>query len=311
MVTVSVDVGNYWGEPQASPTVTCWLGFLSRYIYIYRPADLCLWSGARRQGRMLRGPNLRVVTLCENDLLLVHMYAYMFLHIRLRIRHWSNLLEFSFCVWLSALNHSAKNIRTSELNAIKSKKPGLSFASGPAGIETCSFVFRFSCPSWKPIRQNNAIIATHCGVSFFRSYFITQRRKVFFFFDRQLSYSCLSHSSSVLAANDCTVSSTFSFFLIGKRKPGAGSNTITSPGMPANVRTSLTNTYNLSELVRQSNSCVGWCIHAKKNRTTTLLVNWLCCFRSFFIKTRAGEFSRSLRQPQQSPRLAPQCLAFP
>ena len=25
----------YWGEPQASPTVSCWLGFLSRYIYIY------------------------------------------------------------------------------------------------------------------------------------------------------------------------------------------------------------------------------------------------------------------------------------
>ena len=24
-----------WGEPQASPTVTCWLGFLSRYIYVY------------------------------------------------------------------------------------------------------------------------------------------------------------------------------------------------------------------------------------------------------------------------------------
>ena len=44
--------------------------------------------------------------------------------------------------------------------------------------------------------------------------------KCFFFFDRQLSYSCLSHSSSVLAANGCRVSSTFSFFLIGKRKPG-------------------------------------------------------------------------------------------
>ena len=65
--------------------------------------------------------------------------------------------EFSFR--LSALNHSAKNIRTSELNAIKSKKQGLSFASGPAGIETCSFIFRFSCASRKPIRQNNAIIA--------------------------------------------------------------------------------------------------------------------------------------------------------
>ena len=26
---------HHWGEPQASPTVTCWLGFLSRYIYKY------------------------------------------------------------------------------------------------------------------------------------------------------------------------------------------------------------------------------------------------------------------------------------
>ena len=28
-------------------------------IYIYRPADLCLWSGARRQGRMLRAKSSR------------------------------------------------------------------------------------------------------------------------------------------------------------------------------------------------------------------------------------------------------------
>ena len=63
----------------------------------------------------------------------------MFLHIRLRIRHWSNLSEFSFCVWLLALNHSEK-ILGFRKNAIKSKKPGLSFASGPAGIEACSFV---------------------------------------------------------------------------------------------------------------------------------------------------------------------------
>ena len=46
-----------WGEPQASPTVTCWLGFLSRYIY--RQADRCLWSGARRQGRALRAISSR------------------------------------------------------------------------------------------------------------------------------------------------------------------------------------------------------------------------------------------------------------
>ena len=103
----------------------------------------------------------------------------MFLHIRLRIHHWSNLSEFSFCVRLSALNHSAKILGLRK-NAIKSKKPGLSFASGPAGIETCSFVFRVTCPSRKPMRQNNATNATHCRVSFFRNELTTQRRKVFF-----------------------------------------------------------------------------------------------------------------------------------
>ena len=74
------------------------------------------------------------------------------------------------------------------------------------------------------------------------------------FFDRQLSYSCLSHSSSVLAANDCRVVLIFlqrspSFLLASQ----AGSNTITSPGIPANVRTSQTSitwTRTRLELVR-------------------------------------------------------------
>ena len=79
------------------------------YICIYRPADRCLWSGARRQGRMLWAKAAKC-SRRENDLL----YWYMFLHIRLRTRHWSTWSEFSFCVRLSALNHSAKNIRTSE-----------------------------------------------------------------------------------------------------------------------------------------------------------------------------------------------------
>ena len=90
----------YWGEPQASPTVTCWLGFLSRYIYIDRPTAVFDPAPGVKVGCC--GRNLRVVTLCENDLL----YWHMFLHIRLR--HWSNLSEFNFCVRLSALNHSAK-----------------------------------------------------------------------------------------------------------------------------------------------------------------------------------------------------------
>ena len=104
--------------------------------------------------------NLRVVTLCENDLLYFTSSSNSSL-IELR-----RSLAFDCQHWTT----EQKNIRTSELNAIKSKKPGLSFASGPAGIETCSFIFRFSCASRKPFWQNNAIIciATHFRVSLFR-----------------------------------------------------------------------------------------------------------------------------------------------
>ena len=97
-----------WGEPQASPTVTCWLGFLSRYIYIYIDRPTSVFDPAPGVKVGCCGQNLRVVTLCENDLL--YWYMLRILHIRLRIRHWSNLSEFSFCVRLSALNHSAKKI---------------------------------------------------------------------------------------------------------------------------------------------------------------------------------------------------------
>ena len=80
--------------------------------------------------------------------------------------------------------------------------------------------------------------------------------------------------------------------------------------LPANVCTSQTPTTwtrTTVELVRGL-----MCSRKKKPiSTTTLLVNRFWFFRSFFIKSRAVEFSRSLRQPQQSPMLAPQCLAFP
>ena len=54
-----------------APQLTCWLGFLSRYIY--RPADLCLWSGARRQGRMLRAKSSRRNFVWERSSVLVHV----------------------------------------------------------------------------------------------------------------------------------------------------------------------------------------------------------------------------------------------
>ena len=90
------------------------------------------------------------------------------------------------------------------------------------------------------------------------------------FVDRQLSYSCLSHSSSVPAANDCRVvltfqiksflSWTFSFFLIGKPKPCP-----TRQWVLVCPPTCVPHERLQPELVRQSNSCVGWCVYAKKN----------------------------------------------
>ena len=55
---------SFWGEPQASPTVTCWLNLLSRYIPGTSTSDRCLWNGAGRQSRTL-WENLRVVVLLQ------------------------------------------------------------------------------------------------------------------------------------------------------------------------------------------------------------------------------------------------------
>ena len=72
------------------------------YIYIYIGIDepTSIFDPAPGVKVGCCGQNLRVVTLCENDLL--YWYMHIFLHIRLRIRHWSNFSEFSFCVRLSA-----------------------------------------------------------------------------------------------------------------------------------------------------------------------------------------------------------------
>ena len=124
--------------------------FLARVVGIDRPTAVFDPAPGVKVGRC--GQNVRVVTstLCENNLL------YMLLHIRLRIHHWSNFSEFSFAFdcqhWTTV-----QTILGLRKNAIKSKKPGLSFASGPGSIETCSFVVWFTCPSKKPIRRNNPL----------------------------------------------------------------------------------------------------------------------------------------------------------
>ena len=129
----------------------------------------------------------------------------------------------------------------------------------------------------------------------------------FFFFDRQLSYSCLSHSSSVLAANNCRV--VLAFLHRSSSFSVASASGVQHENESRHARrVYLTNTYNLNSYDSRNRA-------GAESRKKTVPQ---CCssiafdfFRSFFIKSRAGEFSRSLRQPQQSPRLAPQCLAFP
>ena len=288
-------MGRASSEPHSY--VLTWLS-VTIYIFIYIDRPTAVFDPAPGVKVGCCWQNVRVVTLCENDLL----YWCMFLHIGLRIRRWSTLSEFSCCVRLSALNHSAKNIRTSE-KCHQVKEAGTFFCLRAAGIETCSFVFRLMLIEKAYSTKQRYYCKSLSSLPHLIDNSATKRS----FFDRQLSYSCRSHSRSVLAANDCRVFLIFlqhspSFILASQ----AGSNTITSPGMPANVRTSQTPTTwtrTRVELVRGL-----MCLH-KKTRTNTVTRRWF--FRSLFIKSRAGESSQSLRQSQQSPRLAPQCLAFP
>ena len=106
------------------------------YIYIYRPADLCLWSGARRQDRMLRAKSSRRNFVWERSSVLVHACSFTFVFEFVTDRTCQSLaFAFDCQHWTTG-----QKILGLLKNAIKSKKPGLSFASGPAGIET-SFLF--------------------------------------------------------------------------------------------------------------------------------------------------------------------------
>ena len=100
----------------------------------------------------------------------------MLLHIRLR--HWSNLSEFAFCIRLSALNHITNKFRTSQ-KCNRVKEAGTFFWVKASQHRTMFFLFSDfnTCPTKKPIRRNNAITASLCRVTFFRSSWTTQRRK--------------------------------------------------------------------------------------------------------------------------------------
>ena len=268
-------------------------------------------------------PNIKSMHLDDVGLNRVGDWTlYMLLHIRLRIRHWSNLSEFSICIRLSALNHSANNFRTSQ-KCPQGKEAGTYFASGQAGIETCSFVFRFSCPSKKPIRRNNAIIATHCHVSFFRSWLTTQ---AFFFVDWQLSYSSLSHANSVLAANDCIVILTFqvkSFLQHSSSSSLASASRVQHDNESWHARQCafLTITCNLNLYGSRTRA---WADVFTQRKPYHNIARWSPLIFSIFLHqiscTSAQSISETTSQNTHlhvaghqawSPRLAPQCLAFP
>ena len=136
-------------------------------IYIYRPADLCLWSGARRQGRMLRAKSSRRNFVWERSSVLVYACSFTFVFEFVTDRTCQSLAFAFDCQHWTTLSR-AKNIRTSE-KCHQVKEAGTFFCLRASRHRNMFFVFRFTCPSRKPIRQNNAFIATHCRVSFFGS----------------------------------------------------------------------------------------------------------------------------------------------
>ena len=198
--------------------------------------------------------------------------------------------------------HSANKFRTSQ-KCNRVKEAGISFASRPARIQPCSFVFRFTCPTKKPIRRNNAVTAIHCRVasSSAAHWQLSDLKGRLFFVDRQLSYSSLSRYNWVLAANDCRFqvkyflerSSSFSL---------ASASRVRHDNESWHVRQRAyftLQTPTTSKLVRQWNSCVGWWC-TQKTVPQQLLVDRLWFSRSFLIKSRAREFSRSAETTSHS-----------
>ena len=128
------------------------------YIYIYRPADLCLWSGARRQGRMLRAKSSRRNFVWERSSVLVHACSFTFVFEFVTDRTCQSL---AFAFDCQHGTTGQKNTRTSE-KCHQVKEAGTFFCLRASRQRNMIFVFRFTCPSRKPIRQNNAFFATHC-----------------------------------------------------------------------------------------------------------------------------------------------------
>ena len=249
----------YWGEPQASPTVMCWLGFLSRYIYIYIGIDGPTSSSVFDPPPGVKvgycGQNLRVVTLCANDLLYFTSSSNSSL-IELR-----RSLAFDCQHWTTV----QKNIRTSELNAIKSRNRDF-FCLRASQHRNMVFYFPIFLRIEKAYSTKQRYHCNSLTCKLLPQIIDNSATKRFFFyyFDRQLSYSCLSHSSSVLAANDCRVVLTFlqrspSFSLASASRVQHDNES-----WHARQRAYLTNTSNLSS-------------YDSRTRTTVEVVRGLMC----------------------------------
>ena len=146
--------------------------------------------------------------------------------------------------------------------------------------------------------------------------------KGFFFVDRQLSYSSLSRYSWVLAANDCWFQVKYFLQRSSSFSLASASRVLhDNESWHARQRAYLRNTYNLNSY--DSGTLVRGLMCTQKNRTTTLVVDRLSFFRSFFIKSPSREplvlsisettshKTHFASHEARSPRLAPQCLAFP
>ena len=239
----------------------------------------------------------------------------MFLHIRLRIRHWSNLSEFSFSVQLSALNHSAKNIRTSE-KCHQVKEAGTFFCLGASWHRNMFFCFPSYLPIEKACATKQRYYCNSLSCKLLPQLIDNSATKGFFVLTD--NWAPLVFHTLARCKLRTTVELFEPFFnvlLLSHWKAQAGSNTITSPGMPTNVRTSQTPT-----LVRQSNWCVGCFVHTKipyRNvaRRSPLIfsifLHQISCTRVQSISETTSHKTHSVGHEAKSPRLAPQCLAFP
>ena len=139
-------------------------------IYRYRPGDRCLWSDARRQG-------IAAVGRCGQIL-----QIYMLLHIRLR--HWSNLSEFSFYIRLSALSHSGNKFRTSK-KFHQVKEAGTFFRLKASRHRTMFFCFLIYMPNEKAYPTNQRYYCNSLSCNLLPQLIENSATKGRFFFCKQ------------------------------------------------------------------------------------------------------------------------------